>query len=82
MALKSKLQNLLDRLHTLREGQVGAIVTNRELSQLDILGISDTDTRARAEWLCKQLRFPCEAKQSATSNQWTFSRPTKREKGL
>jgi hypothetical protein len=74
MAMKSKLQEFLDGARSMREGDAGRLVTVEELMAFDIPGIADYDHHRRAEWLCKQLPFPCEAKPGTTVNQWSFTR--------
>jgi hypothetical protein len=78
MADASKLQDLLNRLRALQEGQ-SIVVTNAQLMELEIPGIADFDHHGRAEWLRKQIA--CEAKPSATTDQWTFTRPAAKPSG-
>jgi hypothetical protein len=68
------LKQIKQRLLTLKPGDSGVRITNKELEQIDIPGIATIDVKARADWLLKQLPFRCCVSESATTGDWVFSR--------
>jgi hypothetical protein len=68
------LQEIKQRLLTLKLGDSGIRITSEELMQIDIPGLEAFDLKRRAEWLQKQLPFRCSVAESATMGAWVFSR--------
>jgi hypothetical protein len=68
------LEQVKQRLLTLRPGESGIRVTSTELMEIGVPGVSVSDLKSRAEWLRKQLPFSCSLKGSATTGDWVFSR--------
>jgi hypothetical protein len=70
-------EKLLKRLRTLEPGQSGVLVTRAELMEIEVPGVPDYHFIARAEWLQKQLPFPCSFRESATTGDLVFKRASR-----
>jgi hypothetical protein len=70
-------EKLLKRLRALEPGQSGILVTRKELMKIEVPGVPDFHFIARAEWLQKQLPFPCSFRESATTGDLVFKRDGK-----
>jgi hypothetical protein len=68
------LEKLLKRLGALEPGQAGTTVTRAELMKIEVPGVPHYHFIARAEWLQKQLPFPCSFHESPTTGDLVFKR--------
>jgi hypothetical protein len=69
----AKLHELKEHLSALKPGET-ALISNQELVAAEIPQLAGTDLRSRAEWLEKQLPFPCEIRESTDARAFTFRR--------
>jgi len=69
------LEQVKQRLLALRPGEFGR-VTSAELMAIDVPGMAASDLKSRAEWIQKQLPFSCSLKESATTSDWVYRRPS------
>jgi hypothetical protein len=69
----TKLQELKMRVQAIKPGESGALVRAQELRDMDVPEVPLFDIKGRAEWLRDQLSFPCDIKESATTDAWVFT---------
>jgi hypothetical protein len=68
------LTEIEGKLLALKPGDSGVRITNIELMEIDVPGVSYFDTKSRAEWLRKRLPFACSLRESPTTADWVYSR--------
>ena len=69
------LQQVKQELLALKPGG-SARFTNANLVEIKILEVDALDTGAKADWLRKQLPFPCDVNWSLMTGDCVFSRPS------